>query len=164
MVLRNSRTRLQCDEHNPQTVVLDKRLGVLARLPPSLAMELLEFARDVEFEVRSGHGRCMRTPASARSIGHRASPVGPRRSDSASRCHSCLSSGCFSASAFKDSCLRQAVEEEMEIQHTRIGPPLLDRPAYALVIQGPRAAEPPSQTLLRPDIVAGEDVQTTKTS
>jgi hypothetical protein len=29
------------DEHNPHAVVFDQRLGVLARLPSSLAMELL---------------------------------------------------------------------------------------------------------------------------
>jgi hypothetical protein len=51
----NSRTSLQGDQHDPQAVVLDEGLGVLARLPPNLAMELLQFRRKVEFEVRPEH-------------------------------------------------------------------------------------------------------------
>jgi hypothetical protein len=49
--------RLQCDQHNPQTVVLNERLGVLAGLPRDLAMELLEFSLDIKFEVWSSHRR-----------------------------------------------------------------------------------------------------------
>ena len=52
----------------------------------------------------------------------------------------------------------------MEIQQAGIRLPFLDGPAYAGVIQRSRPAEPPSQTLLRADIVAGEDMQTAKTS
>ena len=52
----------------------------------------------------------------------------------------------------------------MEIQHACIGPPLLDRPAHAVVIQRARPAEPPGQALLRADIVSWEDMQTTKAS
>ena len=52
----------------------------------------------------------------------------------------------------------------MEIQHACIRPPLRDRPAYAVVIQRARPAEPPSQALLCADIVAREYVQMTKAS
>ena len=50
----NSRTRLQSDQHNPQTVERDEALRVLASLPSSLAMELLQFPLYAEFEVRTG--------------------------------------------------------------------------------------------------------------
>lgn len=52
----------------------------------------------------------------------------------------------------------------MEIQHARIWLPLLDGPVYAVVIQRAWPSEPPSQILLRTDIVAREDVQTAETS
>lgn len=71
---------------------------------------------------------------------------------------------CISPTQFKGSCLRQAIEEEMEIQHARIRAPFLDGPAHAVVIQRIRPAEPTSQALLRADIVAWEHMQTAKTS
>ena len=50
VVLWNSRTGLQGDQHNPQTVVLNERLGVMPRLPLGLVIELLQFPRNIEFE------------------------------------------------------------------------------------------------------------------
>jgi len=52
----------------------------------------------------------------------------------------------------------------MEIQQAGKRLPFLDDPAYAGVIQRSRPTEPPSQTLLCPDVVAGEDMETAKTS
>jgi hypothetical protein len=51
----------------------------------------------------------------------------------------------------------------MEVQHARIRPPLLDGPVDAVVIQSARSPEPPSQILLRADIVTGEDMQAAET-
>jgi len=52
----------------------------------------------------------------------------------------------------------------MEIQHARIGMPLLDGLADSVVIQRARSTEPPGQVFLRADIVAGKHMQTAKTS
>ena len=73
-----------------------------------------------------------------------------------------LSLRCIATAYFNGSCLRQAIEQEMEIQHAGIRPPLLEGLADAVVVQRTRAAEPPGQTLLRADIVAREHMQTAK--
>lgn len=52
----------------------------------------------------------------------------------------------------------------MEIQQARVRLPLLDGPPYSSVVQRGPPAEPPSQTLLRADIVTREDMETAKTS
>ena len=62
LVLRNSRTRLQGDQHTRRPSDSDQGPRVLTRLPSGFAMELLQFSRDIELQVWSGRGRRMRTP------------------------------------------------------------------------------------------------------